>query len=86
VTGDVLAYVDASLSDARAHAAAAVDRAQALRELRGLLFQLAARNDTPSITPERLMDLASDEAEHAELSALIERAFPPTTTHQENTP
>lgn len=76
MTMNVTQHVEHELDVARAAAARAVDRAEALAELRSLLYDFEARTRTTALTPDEMWRAPLDEEERAHLSRLVERALP----------
>ena len=77
---DILRWTEEELVVARAAAAAAVDRAEALVELRGLLLERAAELGTVTLTAEQFEDGLSDEEKRAQFTAIARRAADPEET------
>lgn len=73
---DVLDHLEQQLVDARAHAAEAVDRADALAELRSLASGYAAARGQTFLTADQLDNGPPDEHQRAHLRSLIDRALP----------
>jgi hypothetical protein len=71
---DVLAWVEDALAEARDVAAAAVDRAEALVELRSLALERAAVLGVTVLTLEQLQAALGDEEIRARFTALAVRA------------
>lgn len=70
---DLLAWCEDALATARAEAAAAVDRAQALADLRSLALERAAVLETPTLTLQQFEASLSDEEARARFGALARR-------------
>jgi len=83
VTQDVLDHLEEVLAEARAHAARAVDRADAAAELRSLALRFAAERGVTTLAAEELWRCPKDEEETARLRALIGRALPGTANQGE---
>jgi len=75
---DLLGWLDRELGEQRARAAAAVDRAEALREFRSLALTVADRAGRDFLTPEALYRAARGEDERAALVALADRITEPS--------
>lgn len=75
--GDIVAAVEETLEQARQAAAEAVDRAEALAELRGLLFDFCARRRAPQLSVDEMWTTPDDEEERARLQALVDRSLTP---------
>jgi hypothetical protein len=73
---DVIAQLETRLVDARAAAACAVDRAKALEEMRSKVLEIAHRLERTTLTPDEMWSAVDDEYERAELTAIVDRAFP----------
>lgn len=69
---DLVAMLERELAEARRAAAAAVDRAAALRELRSLALAAGHRYQRPLHSPEDLYD-EDDEEARATVAALVAR-------------
>lgn len=73
---DVVTHVENTLRVERVKLARAVDRVEALAELRALLFEFSHRAGTATLTPDDLERSPRDEKERARLTALVNRALP----------
>lgn len=73
---DVLAWVEEQLGEARAAAARAYDRQDALEELRGLLYGFAAERRAVTLTPAEMWRAPASSEQRAQLGALIDRILP----------
>jgi len=79
---DVLSHLAKELADSRLLLAQSLDRTEALADLLNKADATAADTNSLTLTIEQLTDI-HDERERAEINALITRAFPATTTEQE---
>jgi hypothetical protein len=82
---DVTEHVNEALETAQEDAARAYDRVDALRELRGLLFDFAGRRGVPSFSLAELFEFPESAEEDARLRALALRAFPDPPDQTEET-
>lgn len=82
--GDVLAHVEQRIATARTTAAAAVDRVDALIELRSRALAIAHRVGVTQISAEQLWAAIETEHERARLAALIDRALPRDPNHHDD--
>ncbi len=79
---DIITWAEESLVNARRAAAAAVDRAEALVELRSLAFELAQRIGATHLSLEAAEGALEDEHERARYQALCRRAIADTDTER----
>ena len=73
--GDMIGHIERELADARASAASAFDRVDALGQLRALALQAAADTNRRLLTIEELWAYPTTPEGRAELDALSRRAF-----------
>lgn len=72
---DVVSHVEDRLADARAEAADAYGRVDALTELRGLLLDFCGRRGETTLTIQAMYAEPRDTEEDARLGSLINRAL-----------
>ena len=80
---DLLAWLEDALAAARTEAAAAVDKAEALAELRSLALERAGELGVPTLTFDDFESGLATEQERATFNALALRA---TTNEREDSP
>jgi hypothetical protein len=73
---DVVTHIENTFRAERVRLARQVDRVEALRELRELLFEFTQRNDHALLSVDDMYAAPRDEQERARLVALIDRALP----------
>jgi len=79
-SSDILAYLVSELHDTRTTAAAVIDRAEALHELLRHADARAGELGQVTLLVEDIHDEFAPEKTRARVTALVDRAFPPTPT------